>query len=231
MVLSILCVKALTLEGAWDGIKFLFTPQWDRLTESQVWIGESECPCLALPGNLPGGLTAHTININQILFSDGGTQIFFSYGVGIGALLALGSYNKFNHNCHKDAIVVCCINTFTSFFSAVVIFSILGYMAHSKGVEVADVVESGPGLAFLVYPEVVLTIAPSPLWSFLFFIMLLTLGIDSQFCGVESLMTGLVDNWPETLQPHRKKFTLGMTILMFLLGLPMITRVSSVLII
>jgi len=193
VVLSILCVKALTLEGAWDGIKFLFTPQWDRLTESQVWI-------------------------------DGGTQIFFSYGVGIGALLALGSYNKFNHNCHKDAIIVCCINTFTSFFSAVVIFSILGYMAHSKGVKVDDVVQSGPGLAFLVYPEVVLTIAPSPLWSFLFFIMLLTLGIDSQFCGVESLMTGLVDNWPETLQPHRKKFTLGMTILMFLLGLPMITR-------
>ena len=158
------------------------------------------------------------------LLVDGGTQIFFSYGVGIGALLALGSYNKFNHNCHKDAIFVCCINTFTSFFSAVVIFSILGYMAHSKGVEVGDVVKSGPGLAFLVYPEVVLTMAPSPLWAFLFFIMLLTLGIDSQFCGVESLMTGLVDNWPKTLQPHRKKFTLGMTVFMFLLGLPMITR-------
>ena len=156
--------------------------------------------------------------------SDGGTQIFFSYGVGIGALLALGSYNKFNHNCHKDAIFVCCVNTFTSFFSAIVIFSILGYMAHSKEVDVGDVVKSGPGLAFLVYPEVVLTIAPSPLWAFLFFVMLLTLGIDSQFCGVESLMTGLVDNWPELLQPHRKKFTLAMTIVMFLLGLPMITR-------
>jgi len=193
VILTILCVKALTLEGAMMGLEFLFTPDWARLAESQVWI-------------------------------DGGTQIFFSYGVGIGALLALGSYNKFNHNCHKDAIVVCCINTFTSFFSAVVIFSILGYMAHSKGVEVKDVVESGPGLAFLVYPEVVLTIAPSPLWAALFFIMLLTLGIDSQFCGVESLMTGLVDNWPEQLQPHRKKFTLGMTVFMFLLGLPMITR-------
>lgn len=192
-MLTVLCVKALTLEGAFEGIKFLFTPDWDRLQESEVWI-------------------------------DGGTQIFFSYGVGIGALLALGSYNKFNHNCHKDAIYICCVNTFTSFFSSVVIFSILGYMAHSKGVEVGDVVKSGPGLAFLVYPEVVLTIAPSPLWAFLFFIMLLTLGIDSQFCGVESLMTGLVDNWPETLQPHRKKFTLGMVIFMFLLGIPMITR-------
>jgi len=193
VVLSILCVKALTLDGAMDGLKFLFTPQWERLYEAQVWI-------------------------------DGGTQIFFSYGVGIGALLALGSYNKFHHNCHRDAIFVCCVNTFTSFFSATVIFSILGYMAQIKGVEVGDVVKSGPGLAFLVYPEVVLTIAPSPFWAFLFFIMLLTLGIDSQFCGVESLMTGLVDNWSEQLQPHRKKFTLFMVAFMFLLGLPMITE-------
>ena len=162
---------------------------------------------------------------NRLLL-DGGTQIFYSYGVGIGALLALGSYNKFHQNCHRDAIVVCTINTFTSFFSATVIFSILGYMAHAKGVDVGDVVKSGPGLAFLVYPEVVLTLVPSPLWAGLFFVMLLTLGIDSQFCGVESLMTGLVDNWPETLGPHKKKFTLFMTIFMCLLGLPMITRVS-----
>ena len=59
IVLSILCVKALTLDGAMDGLKFLFTPDWERLKSSECWI-------------------------------DGGTQIFFSYGVGIGALLALG---------------------------------------------------------------------------------------------------------------------------------------------
>ena len=70
IILSILCVKAVTLDGAWDGIKFLFTPDWERLQSSECWI-------------------------------DGGTQIFFSYGVGIGALLALGSYNKFHHNCYR----------------------------------------------------------------------------------------------------------------------------------
>lgn len=55
----------------------------------------------------------------------------------------------------RDTFVVCSINTFTSFYAAVIIFSILGFMAHEKGVEIADVVKSGPGLAFLVFPEVI----------------------------------------------------------------------------
>ena len=53
-------------------------------------------------------------------------------------------------------------------------------MAHEKGVEIGDVVKSGPGLAYLVYPEVVLKMDPSGLWSCLFFLMLFTLGVSHQ---------------------------------------------------
>jgi len=193
IILSVLCVKSLTLDGAFDGLKFLFTPDWERLKSSECWI-------------------------------DGGTQIFFSYGVGIGALLALGSYNKFHHNCYRDAMLICTVNTGTSFFSATVIFSILGFMAKEKGVEIADVVKSGPGLAFLVYPEVVNKLAPSLLWALLFFFMLFILGIDSQFCCAESLITGIVDNWPGLLRKRRMLFTTCIVIFMFFLGLPMITQ-------
>ena len=52
------------------------------------------------------------------------------------------------------------------------------------------------------------------------------LGIDSEFCNVEALVTGIVDNYPKTLLKHRKLFTVGMCFFMFILGIPMCTNVS-----
>ena len=56
--------------------------------------------------------------------------------------------------------------------------------------------------------------------------MLIVIGVSSQFCAVEGLVTGIVDNWPCSLTRHRKKFTLGLCILLFLLGVPMCTEVT-----
>ena len=51
-----------------------------------------------------------------------------------------------------------------------------------------------------------------------------TIGIDSEFCIVESLVTGIVDMWPDLLRPRRRQFTTGICILLFLLGVPMVTN-------
>lgn len=53
------------------------------------------------------------------------------------------------------------------------------------------------------------------------------LGIDSAFCNVEAFVTGVVDNWPHKLRKHRKAFVTVIVLLLFLLGLPMVTEVSK----
>merc|ERR1712241_552118 len=155
---------------------------------------------------------------------DAATQIFFAYSVGVGALPALGSYNRFNHNCFRDAVITCIVNTCSCLTAGVLVFSCLGYMAHLQGVTVHDVARSGPGLVFLTYPELVLSLPGSFIWAVLFFAMLLVLGVDTEFCSVESLITGIVDNWSDKLLPHRKKVALAICVSLFLAGLTMCTN-------
>ncbi|XP_074614472.1 sodium- and chloride-dependent glycine transporter 2-like [Acropora palmata] len=152
------------------------------------------------------------------------SQIFYSLGVGFGSLITFGSYNKFNNNCERDAIIVSCVNCGTSFFAGFVVFSVLGFMAQTLKVKVGDVVTSGPGLAFVGYPEAIAQMPVSTLWAILFFFMLLTLGLDSQFAMVECVVTGLSDEYPKYLRRYKPFFLIGVCVLMFLLAIPMCSQ-------
>ncbi|RCN49376.1 Sodium:neurotransmitter symporter family protein [Ancylostoma caninum] len=161
------------------------------------------------------------------VWKDAGTQVFYSYGVGFGALIALGSHNKFNHNCFRDAFVMCVINGSTSILAGFVVFSILGYMSVVAQKDIADIVKPGVGLAFLAYPEVASNLPAKQVWSCLFFLMITILGLDSQVCMMEGLFTALEDTFPFILRKH-KKVSLAVTCLIFfLLGIPMVTNAGA----
>uniref|UniRef100_A0A674N9T8 Transporter n=1 Tax=Takifugu rubripes TaxID=31033 RepID=A0A674N9T8_TAKRU len=154
---------------------------------------------------------------------DAATQIFYSLGAGFGVLIAFASYNKFDNNCYRDALLTTSVNCVTSFFSGFVIFSVLGYMADKHKVSIEDVATEGAGLVFIIYPEAISTLPGSTFWAILFFIMLLTLGIDSAMGGMEAVITGLTDEF-KILKRHRKLFTFATAFLTFLFALLCVTN-------
>ncbi|KPJ03392.1 Sodium- and chloride-dependent glycine transporter 2 [Papilio xuthus] len=154
------------------------------------------------------------------VWGDAASQIFYSFGVACGSLITLASYNGFYNNCHFDTIFVCFANFLTSVYAGFAIFSVLGFQAELMGVQIDDVAEQGPGLAFVAYPEALLQMPIPQFWSILFFLMLFILGLGSQFAGIEAINTAIVDQWPQ----FRKRYwmvTATTCFCCFILGIPM----------
>jgi solute carrier family 6 (neurotransmitter transporter, glycine) member 5/9 len=62
---------------------------------------------------------------------------------------------------------------------------------------------------------------PAPqLWAILFFFMMLTLGLGSQFAGIQMMATSIIDRWPH-LRNKEWKVTGGVCMACFIAGLPM----------
>ncbi|XP_068115984.1 sodium- and chloride-dependent glycine transporter 2 [Hyperolius riggenbachi] len=193
VVLVILLIRGVTLPGAWVGIKYFITPNWEKLGDAMVW-------------------------------KDAATQIFFSLSAAWGGLITLSSYNKFNNNFYRDTIIVTCTNSATSIFAGFVIFSVIGFMANELKVDIDKVADQGPGIAFVVYPEALTRLPLSPFWAIIFFLMLLTLGLDTMFATIETIVTSVADEFPKYLRTHKPLFTLVCCVAFFIAGFPMITQ-------
>ncbi|XP_073784797.1 uncharacterized protein isoform X2 [Danio rerio] len=185
---------------------------------------------LTLPGALQGVVfylypePAHLADPQ--VWMEAGTQVFFSYSLCSGILIALGSYNQYSNNCYRDSFWLCLLNSGTSFVAGFAVFSVLGFMAHVQGVPVEEVAESGPGLAFIAYPQAVAMMPFPQLWAVCFFIMIILLGLDSQFVAMECVVTSVTDLFPEVLRRagRRELFVLLLCLTCFFGQLIMVTE-------
>ena len=117
----------------------------------------------------------------------------------------------------------------TSFFAGFVVFGMLGSLARSQGKSVAEVVQSGIGLAFIAYPDSIskLPAGLAGFTSFLFFFMLFLLGVDSQLGQVE-VITCILDEsslFRGSLRRYRRELIcLIVCVIGFLGGLLLVTN-------
>ncbi|XP_052834059.1 sodium- and chloride-dependent GABA transporter ine [Octopus bimaculoides] len=154
-------------------------------------------------------------------------QNFNSLGIAFGGLITMSSYNKYNNNIIKDVVCLALIDAFTCIMAGFAIFSILGALAMSQGKTVEEVVTEGPGLVFIIYPQAFSEMPVAQLFAFLFFLMLICLGIDSQFAGVEVVVTALQDHFAPQIKKYLKRkelLVLLVCLVSFLGGLPNVTQ-------
>jgi len=115
------------------------------------------------------------------------SQVFFSLSIAFGVMIAYSSYNKKGSDINKNAFTVGIADTVIAIIAGFVVFGTLGFMAEQQGVAFDEVVASGPGLAFIAFPQALSLMPFGTIFSILFFITLFTLAIDSAFSLVEAV--------------------------------------------
>ncbi|XP_073812265.1 sodium-dependent neutral amino acid transporter B(0)AT3 isoform X1 [Musca autumnalis] len=88
---------------------------------------------ITLPGASAGLMHMYTPKVEKLadptVWLDAATQVFYSFGLAFGSLIAFGSYNTPKNNCVRDVLLVSVCNAVTAIYASVVIFAILGFKA------------------------------------------------------------------------------------------------------
>ncbi|XP_043832511.1 inactive sodium-dependent neutral amino acid transporter B(0)AT3 [Dromiciops gliroides] len=88
---------------------------------------------LTLPGATEGLIYLFTPNMsilqNPRVWLDAATQIFFSLSLAFGGHIAFSSYNPPKNDCEKDAVTIALVNSMTSLYASIAVFSVLGFKA------------------------------------------------------------------------------------------------------
>ncbi len=190
VLLVIFVIRGLSLPGASEGLKYY------------LMLGKDSLPYL---WRAKTWLSAFT-------------QVFFSLSIGFGILFAYGSYIDFKGNIVKSAFIIGIADSLTAIVGGFAVFAALGYLAtpEAGGIPIKDWMESSLSICFVAYPILINKIPLGWLFGPLFFMMLLTLAIDSAFSLVEASVAPLRDKFGG----RYRKWLFLVSGLSFMLSLP-----------
>ncbi|KAM3859571.1 sodium-dependent neutral amino acid transporter B(0)AT2-like [Diretmus argenteus] len=248
VVLLCFLVRGLMLDGAWEGITFMFYPKLEIWQDVQVWRQAATQVFFALglgfgsiiayssynPRNNNCHRDAFTVSAINFLTSVLATLVVFAV-LGFRAKETVmdcvaGNVKQLSEQFLKGSVNENLMLDFN--YSDPKSVSLEHYRAWFKnyGDQVpgnltdCDLEEEmqrgveGTGLAFIAFTEAMSLLPGSPFWSALFFLMLLNLGLSTMFGTMEGILAPLTDNFT-FLAKNKIKFTVFSCIIGFLIGL------------
>jgi NSS family neurotransmitter:Na+ symporter len=164
VMLLILLIRGLTLEGAVAGLEYFLEPDWTELKDVKVW---------------------------RAAFG----QVFFTLSLAFGIMITYASFLNRKSDINNNAVIIALSDLATCIVASIAVFATMGSLALQTNQPVGEVLEGSKamGLAFVAFPEALAALPGAQIFSVVFFIALLLLGIDSAFSITEAALTSLID--------------------------------------
>lgn len=209
VVLLIFLIRGLTLKGSSDGLSYLFTPDLDILADPRVWLDAATQIFFSLSVGMGGVIAFASYNPKRqdcqrdvliISLVNSFTSIFAS--MVIFAVLGYKATVQYDKCVDGNTDVMLDFFNMSEGSITEEQYPILydqyeqatsQNLSYCNLQDILDEKSEGTGLAFVVFTEAIISMPGSPVWSVLFFLMLLSLGLGTMFGSVEGVTTPLFD--------------------------------------
>ena len=179
IILLICIIRACTLPGAVDGLKYMFVPGWA----------------------LENGVIKEAPDFLTVLATAGG-QMFFSLSLGMGAMITYGSYLHKKENIEKNALLIVIMDTLVALMAGLCV--IPGRFALDPTGALG-----GPSLLFVTMQNVFHKMPLGALFGILFYLLVVFAAISSSISLLEVIVAHFVDKARENGKGDmRKKYSL-----------------------
>ena len=175
IILLICIVRACTLPGAVDGLKYMFVPGWA----------------------LENGVIKEAPNFLTVLSTAGG-QMFFSLSLGMGAMITYGSYLHKKENIEKNALLIVIMDTLVALMAGLCV--IPGRFALDPTGSLG-----GPSLLFVTMQNVFHKMPLGALFGILFYLLVVFAAISSSISLLEVIVAHFCDKARDAGKGDKRK--------------------------
>ena len=176
VMLLICIVRACTLPGAVNGLKYMFVPGWA----------------------VANGVIEKAPDFLTVLATAGG-QMFFSLSLGMGAMITYGSYLHKKENLQKNALLIIIMDTMVALMAGLCVMPARFALDPAGNI-------GGPKLLFITMQNVFHSMGTlGPIFGILFYLLVVFAAISSSISLLEVIVAHFVDKARDAGKGDKRK--------------------------